>query len=186
MRARARALGCIGVVSVHTVAHPHQPRRQVGFVPSQVVVATALSSGVASILCGVFGNLPFGLAPGTGLSVYLTYGLVMADVMTKEQGMAACLLSGVLLGVCTLVGVANVVMRVTPLSIKLATVVSVWYTYVRLADGFDSPSLSYLHTVRRFPKNKTNPGGHGPPHRANRDGLHQAGGGGPADGGGAR
>lgn len=129
----AGALGCSGAVDAHTTVQrstpqppPHPRRRpQVGFAPSQVVVATALSSGVASILCGVFGNLPFGLAPGTGLSVYLTYGLVMADVMTKEQGMAACLLSGVLLGVCTLVGVANVVMRVTPLSIKLATVVRI-------------------------------------------------------------
>ncbi len=74
-------------------------------------------------MVGVCGNLPFGLAPGTGLSVYLAYGLVMADVMTKEQGMAACLLSGVFLGISTLVGVANIVQRVTPLSIKLATVV---------------------------------------------------------------
>jgi adenine/guanine/hypoxanthine permease len=67
---------------------------QIGFPSAQIVVATAMGSGVASIICGVFGNLPFGLAPGTGLSVYLTYGLVMAGVMTKEQGMAACLYSG--------------------------------------------------------------------------------------------
>lgn len=63
-----------------------------------MVVATALSSGVASFIVGVCGNLPFGLAPGTGLSVYLTYGLVMAGVMNKEEGMTACLLSGVLMG----------------------------------------------------------------------------------------
>ena len=50
------------------------------------------------MIVGVCGNLPFGLAPGTGLSVYLTYGLVMAGVMSKEEGMTACLLSGVLMG----------------------------------------------------------------------------------------
>lgn len=59
-----------------------------------MVVATALSSAVASILCGFFGNLPFGLAPGTGLSVYLTYGLYMTGAMTKEQAMVACVISG--------------------------------------------------------------------------------------------
>lgn len=96
---------------------------QVGYNPDQVVVATALSSGVASMIAGVCGNLPFGLAPGTGLSVYLAYGLVMAGVMSKEEGMAACLFSGVLMGIFTLLGVANAVQRLTPLSIKLATVV---------------------------------------------------------------
>ena len=50
------------------------------------------------MIVGVCGNLPFGLAPGTGLSVYLTNGLVMAGVMSKEEGMTACLLSGVLMG----------------------------------------------------------------------------------------
>jgi hypothetical protein len=34
------------------------------------------------------------VSEGTGLSVYLTYGLVMAGVMSKEEGMLACLLSG--------------------------------------------------------------------------------------------
>lgn len=67
---------------------------QIGFPASQVVVATALGSAVGSIFCGLFGNLPFGLAPGTGLSVYLTYGLVMPGVLTREQGMTACLVSG--------------------------------------------------------------------------------------------
>ncbi|EWM20117.1 xanthine uracil vitamin c permease [Nannochloropsis gaditana] len=37
-----------------------------GFPPDQVVVATALSSGVACVTVGALGNLPFGLAPGTG------------------------------------------------------------------------------------------------------------------------
>jgi len=45
-------------------------------------------------MCGVLGNLPFGMAPGAGLSVYLTYGLVMAGTMSRTQAMTTCLFSG--------------------------------------------------------------------------------------------
>ena len=79
----------------HLLTNLHIPTHaQVGFPSSDVVVATAVGSGVASITCGLMGNLPFGLAPGTGLSAYLSYGLVLAGVLTRPQAMTACLLSG--------------------------------------------------------------------------------------------
>jgi adenine/guanine/hypoxanthine permease len=59
-----------------------------------VVVATAVSAGVASLFVGLFGNLPFGLAPGTGLSGYLTYGVVLSGVLTRTEAMTACFISG--------------------------------------------------------------------------------------------
>lgn len=86
-------------------------------------MATALGAGLASIVCGVFGNLPFGLAPGTGLSAYLSYGLVLAGVLTRPQAMTVCFLSGVALGVCALAQLSTVIMRVIPRAVKLATVV---------------------------------------------------------------
>lgn len=70
------------------------PPPQIGFTKSDVVVATAVGSGLASLTCGVFGNLPFGLAPGTGLSAYLSYGLVLSGVLTRPQAMTVCFFSG--------------------------------------------------------------------------------------------
>jgi AGZA family xanthine/uracil permease-like MFS transporter len=67
---------------------------QIGFSKSDVVVATAVGSGIASLTCGVFGNLPFGLAPGTGLSAYLSYGLVLSGILTRPQAMTVCFFSG--------------------------------------------------------------------------------------------
>lgn len=67
---------------------------QMGIPASDVVVATAVSSGVASMMCGICGNLPFGLAPGTGLSAYLSYGLVLSGLLTRTEAMTACLISG--------------------------------------------------------------------------------------------
>ena len=87
------------------------------------VLATALSSAVGSIVVGVGGNLPFGLAPGLGLSAYLAYGLVLAGVATLSESLTACFASGVLLLVCTLTGLSHVVMRIVPRSVKLSIVV---------------------------------------------------------------
>ena len=87
------------------------------------MVGTALCSAVGCIVCGLMANVPFGLAPGTGLTVYLTYGLVLNNVMTLQQGMTTCLLSGIALAVCSLIRVSKLVINATPDPIKNATVV---------------------------------------------------------------
>jgi len=83
--------------SFPAVHPPHD--HQIGFSKSDVVVATAVGSGIASLTCGVFGNLPFGLAPGTGLSAYLSYGLVLSGILTRPQAMTVCFISGAWRGV---------------------------------------------------------------------------------------
>jgi adenine/guanine/hypoxanthine permease len=77
----------------HSTTHP-PTTTQIGFSKSDVVVATAVGSGIASLTCGIMGNLPFGLAPGTGLSAYLSYGLVLSGVLTRPQAMTVCFFSG--------------------------------------------------------------------------------------------
>ena len=48
------------------------------------MIGTAFSSALASMICGLFGNLPFALAPGLGLSTYMSAGLahVSPDSLT--------------------------------------------------------------------------------------------------------
>lgn len=41
-----------------------------------VVTATALSSTLSSLACGLFANLPVGLSPGMGLNAYLVFSQV--------------------------------------------------------------------------------------------------------------
>ena len=38
-----------------------------------VFTATALSSAIATLVMGIFANLPFALAPGMGLNAFLAY-----------------------------------------------------------------------------------------------------------------
>ena len=61
----------------------------IGVKASDIVIGTALSSGAGTMICGLFGNLPFGLAPGIGLSAYLAYGLVLENGLTISQAFTA-------------------------------------------------------------------------------------------------
>ena len=55
--------------------HPtHAP----GLPAKEVVTATALSSMLASLLVGLFCNMPFGMSPGMGLNAYLVFSQVGA------------------------------------------------------------------------------------------------------------
>ena len=56
------------------------------------------------MITGIFANLPFGLASGVGLSIYLTYGLVVSGMSTLSQSMTSCFIAGAILGLCTLSG----------------------------------------------------------------------------------
>ena len=90
---------------------------------TDIVISTALAAGVGSLICGVFGNLPFGLAPGVGLSAYLTYGLVMGDGLTLQQAFTSCFVAGLVLLLLSITGVASVVMNLIPQAVKVGTIV---------------------------------------------------------------
>ena len=71
---------------------------------------------------GYFGNLPFGLAPGIGLSAYLIYGLVLNDELTIEEAFTSCFVSGFLLCAFSVTGISALIMNLIPKCIKLATI----------------------------------------------------------------
>jgi AGZA family xanthine/uracil permease-like MFS transporter len=51
---------------------------------SPLVTATALSAAIASLLVGLLGNLPFGMAAGMGLNSYFTFGVVLKKGLTWQ------------------------------------------------------------------------------------------------------
>jgi len=86
------------------------------------IAGTCIASAVTSFLVGVFGNLPVGCAPGIGLTAYFTYGLV-GGVTTAEQALAISMLSGLIMVILTLSGLANMILNNIPRYIKSATIV---------------------------------------------------------------
>lgn len=58
---------------------------KLGVSSTDIVVSTALSASIGSLIAGIYGNFPFGLASGVGLSAYLTYGLVLDEGYTVPE-----------------------------------------------------------------------------------------------------
>lgn len=93
---------------------------EAGVALDDAVVATALSAAVSCFIVGFFGNLPFGTAPGIGLSAYLSYSLVQAGLCTLNEALTACFTSGLVLAFVALTGFTAFLMKVVPECVKVS------------------------------------------------------------------
>ncbi len=64
-------------------------------IPS-IVTATALSSGIATIIMGLYAKKPFALAPGMGLNAYFAYSVCLGMGYSWQIALAAVLVEGVI------------------------------------------------------------------------------------------
>ena len=96
---------------------------EAGVAHDDAVVATAMSAAVSCFVVGFLGNLPFGTAPGIGLSAYLSYSLVQAGLCTLEDALTACFTSGIVLVIVALTGFTTFLMKVVPECVKYGIVV---------------------------------------------------------------
>ncbi|GBG33718.1 Guanine/hypoxanthine permease pbuG [Hondaea fermentalgiana] len=94
-----------------------------GLEPTDVVIGTAVSSALGSFIVGYFANLPFGLAPGLGLSAYLSYGLIKGKGIPWEGALTSAFLTGAIMTVLAVTHMSNLAMRFIPVTIKIATVI---------------------------------------------------------------
>src|SRR5690348_8437709 len=85
-----------------------------GLSRADVVVATAISSAISCFLCGIGAYLPFGCAPGLGLSAYLAHGLVKNGGFSAEEALTACAVSGILGSLIAVFRIGEVIMKVIP------------------------------------------------------------------------
>lgn len=97
-----------------------------GFSSSDVVFATAIASCCGCILSGLLSNLPLGLAPGLGLSAYLSYGLVQGGY-TVPEALTACFVAALINIVLAVVQVSDYIVRYIPECVKMATVVGMGF-----------------------------------------------------------
>jgi AGZA family xanthine/uracil permease-like MFS transporter len=76
---------------------------------ASIATATALSSAIASFMVGVFGNLPFGLAPGMGLNSYFAYGVCLRLGVSWEVALVSVFFQGVLFMILSLSGTCTLI-----------------------------------------------------------------------------
>ncbi len=94
-----------------------------GVSQEDALVGTALSSAISCLMVGLFANLPFGTAPGIGLSAYLSFSLVQANLATLEESLTAVFMSGILLFIVAVTGFTIFLMRIVPECVKYGIVV---------------------------------------------------------------
>ena len=82
-------------------------------------VATCLGAGLASILMGLYANLPLALAPGMGLNAYFAFIVVGGMHLRWQVALGAVFLSGVLFLIVSLLRLREWLINGIPLPLKL-------------------------------------------------------------------
>lgn len=85
-----------------------------------VFMATAISSGFASILMGLLANYPVALAPGMGVNAFFAYTAVLTMGQTWQSALAAVFVSGVIFLVISVTGIRKMIINAIPKQMKLA------------------------------------------------------------------
>lgn len=96
-----------------------------GMPAADAAVATALSMGFATLVMGLWANFPFVLAPGMGLALYFTYGVVQGMGVSWQQALAAVFLEGILFLVISLGGLRTALLQAIPTNLKIAISVGI-------------------------------------------------------------
>jgi adenine/guanine/hypoxanthine permease len=87
---------------------------QAGMPIAAVAAATCFSAGFATILMGLFANIPLALAPGMGLNAYFTFTVVKQLGVPWEVALGCVFFSGVAFLFLTLTGVRQVIISALP------------------------------------------------------------------------
>lgn len=91
-----------------------------GMPAGPLVTATCLAAAIASMLMGVFGNLPFALASGMGLNAYFAYTVVGQMGISWKVALTAVFIEGIIFIVLSLFKVREAVVNAIPKNMKLA------------------------------------------------------------------
>merc|ERR1719433_1128852 len=93
-----------------------------------LVIATAVSSGISTLIMGLWANLPHGLAPGMGMNAYFTYTVVgfngLGD-MTYEAALTCVFIEGWVFMLLAATGLRLKIAKLIPDHIKFATTVGI-------------------------------------------------------------
>lgn len=90
-----------------------------------VFTATAVASAVATLVMGLWANLPFALAPGMGLNAFFAFGVVLGMGYSWQMALTAVFLEGIIFLVLTLLNVREAIINSIPANVKKAVSVGI-------------------------------------------------------------
>lgn len=91
-----------------------------GMDPTAVLLATALSSAIATFAMAYFGKMPFALSSGMGLNAFLAYTVVLGHGYSWQLALFCVFLEGLVFIFLTMTNVREMLFDAIPHSLKLA------------------------------------------------------------------
>lgn len=98
---------------------------QAGIDPVAVLFATAMVSAIATLVMGLWANLPFAVAPGLTMSSYFAFVVCAKMGFTWQQALAAVFVSGVLCCLLTALPLRQKIIDSIPAGLKQAITVMI-------------------------------------------------------------
>lgn len=101
----------------------------------ELVIATAISSAIGSIVMALVANYPFALAPGMGLNAYFAFSVVKGLGIDWRVALTAVLIEGLIVIALTLSNIRTFILTAIPESLKHATAagIGLFLAYIALA-----------------------------------------------------
>lgn len=90
-----------------------------------VMVATCLSSALATLFMGYFTNYPVVLAPGMGLNAYFVFDLCRGSGVPWQEALGIVFIAGILFLILSFVGVRATIMNALPRSLQNAIAIGI-------------------------------------------------------------
>ncbi|MFN3966552.1 MAG: NCS2 family permease [Endomicrobiia bacterium] len=123
---------------------------ETGMNKNAVMLATALSAGITTILMGLYAKYPFALAPGMGLNAYFAYSVCIGMNLPWQVALGAIFFDGVLFLILSVLPVREAIVKGIPLNIKYAVSVGIglFIAFIGLNHaGIVVPSKSTIVTL---------------------------------------
>ena len=107
---------------------------QTGMDKTALFVATALASGIGTIVMGICSNYPFALAPGIGAAAFFTYSVVIGMGLSWQLALTAVFAEGLIFIVLSLTSIREAVFNCIPNSLKIgvSTGIGLFVTFIGL------------------------------------------------------
>jgi len=145
-----------GIISFLTMSYIITLNPQIlekgGYEKKYTIFATILVSCVSTFLCGIFANIPFGIAPGIGLSTFVAYNLSENYLMDIGEIQFICFCSGIIVLFCTITKIITLTEYI-PKSLKHSIVVGmgllismIGYENIKLIT-YDKITLTKLNNI---------------------------------------
>jgi len=96
-----------------------------GMDKNAILLATALSAGIVSIMMGVFVNYPIALAPGMGLNAFYAFTVVIGMGVSWQTALGAVFISGLVFIALTVTQIRQLLVEALPGSLKHAITVGI-------------------------------------------------------------